>query len=142
MEKGTKMYYSDKPKLTVDECINQLQLIDPLLYVELKKRNYKFWESSGFNLSDLLAQKCVRGGSGNKLFFIECYLYIYDQIRFPRYPKDQEKIKATIECNFHLDNNEDRYCTVQLHIKDLDYAEKFFLEFFAKYNCIPYEKVN
>jgi hypothetical protein len=143
-KKGAGMYYSDKPTLTLKEYINQLQLNDPIFYAELTKRNYKFWQSStsGHYLNDILAQKCIYDGVGNKLFFIDCFLYIYDKERFPLYPESQEKVKCMIESRFYLDNNEDRYCTVQLNIKDLDYAEKFFLEFFAKYNCIPYEKAN
>lgn len=136
------MYYSDKRVLTRDEFIRKLNENDPLFYYELKRRNYKFWANTTYNLADGLAQKCVRNDNGDILFYIDCYIYIYDKERFHLYPDNQERVMPMIESHFYLDNNEDRYCTVQLHIKDLDYAEKFFLEFFVKYNCVFYEKAN
>lgn len=136
------MYYQDKEKLTTTDFINKLKSNNQTLYDEFVQRGYKFWESPSYHLSDGLAQKCIRNTTGDKLFFIDCYCYIYDKERFPAYPDDQEKVKYSCEAWFYLENDEDKYCTVQLNVKDLDYVEKFFLDFFEQHKCQSYEKAN
>ena len=131
------MYYN-REHLSREEFIERLNNIDSTLYQELKDRGYQFHGSSMHNLADGLAQKCVYDSLGNKLFFIEVWCYIYDE----RFPNTERKVATSIESNFYLNGQDDKYCTVQFSSRDLDFCEKFFQSLFYEYRCRFQERAN
>lgn len=138
MEQEKIIMYYDKRQLSREEFIKRFVDVDPTLYKELKNRDYKFYGSCMHNLADGLAQKFIYDSLGNKLFYVDVWCYIYDE----RYPRAERKVNTSIETNFYLDNDDDKYCTLQFSSKDLDFCERFFQSFFYNYGCRIYERAN
>lgn len=94
-----------------------------------KARGYSRFDPRGTHYANHAWQKRFYDGE-KTAYFLNFYQYEYPSDEFP---------KATMaEGNFYLPDREHEWVTVELHYcNDLDYAERFFADVYAKLGMVP-----